>query len=542
MTELLQHYVASRALDRPERIAVVDGDRRISYGELDELSDRLAAALRQAGCRRGDRVGLLAPHGAEAVFGLLGVYKAGCVAVPLDSAGPAARLGRTLRSCEPSLVLAAGPVDGLLRQLRELGGDEGGGWDGPIGWLDEQDQDVRRETVPDTAFTWTDVLRGLASAPGPRNRAEDAAHILYTSGSTGTPKGIVITHANLIHFVEWGVRAFDIGPEDRNSGHTPLHFDLSTFDLFGTFAAGAELHIVPRRLNLRPPELAAFIRDARLTQWFSVPSVLGYLRRFDGVPRDGFPDLRRVIWCGDVLPTPTLRYWMERLPRASFTNLYGPTETTVASSHHTVESPPADSAEVPIGTACDGEELMVLDDSMQPVPAGDIGELYIGGPGLSPGYWREPERTRAAFVPHPGRPGDRLYRTGDLARRGDDGLLYFVGRTDSQIKSRGYRIELGEIEHALHAVGLVADCVVVAIPTEEFEGSRICCAYVSPADRRVTPKALRSALRRQLPDYMLPSRWLEYRRLPVNPNGKTDRPALERAFAEEDDEDAPAAA
>ena len=347
---------------------------------------------------------------------------------------------------------------------------------------------------------------------------------------------MVITHASVRRFIEWAVSYFGTAPTDRISGHPPLHFDLSTFDMFGTFAVGAELHLVPPELNLLPHKLADLIRSAELTQWFSVPSVLNYMAKFDVVEDGDFPSLRRVLWCGEVFPTPALIYWMQRLPHASFTNLYGPTEATIASSYYTVPSCPVSEDEViPIGQACGGEELLVLDEALGPVPPGEMGELYIRGAGLSPGYWRDPAKTRGAFLPYPGGtdPGDRIYRTGDLATLGPDGLVRFLGRADSQIKTRGYRVELGEIEAALHALGTLRECAVVGVPSQDFDGVAICCAFAPLAGTDVTPVGLREALTRALPSYMLPSRWLEFTELPKTTNGKIDRRKLKELFAPE---------
>jgi amino acid adenylation domain-containing protein len=526
MVTLLQEFVSGQAAVRPLRVALVHGDSRMTYGELDRRSNQLAGLLKARGCRRGDRVAVLMPKSPLAIVSLLAVYKADATYVPLDPACPAPRLAKILESCDSSWLLASG-VDRSHLQLLALEAERRPGM--RLAWLGSSPPEIAGVSI---AFTLPDVERGPADPLQYENAADDPAHILFTSGSTGTPKGVVITHANVIRFVEWATRYFGLESSDRVSGHPPLHFDLSFFDLFGTFAAGAELHLIPSDLTLMPNKLADLIRSAGLTQWFSVPSVLTYMARFDAVRDGDFPALKRLLWCGEVLPTSTLIHLMRRLPHVRFTNLYGPTEATIASSYYTVPECPEDpGAALPIGTPCDGEELLVLDDGLSAAAPGTVGDLYIGGVGLSPGYWREPERTAAVFLPHPLRPSERVYKTGDLATIGPDGLVYFLGRADSQIKSRGYRIELGEIEHALNRIPDLAESAVVAIETSGFEGSAICCAYVPAPGVQTTPGALRRALSDQLPGYMLPARWMALEQFPKNANGKVDRPRLREAFA-----------
>jgi amino acid adenylation domain-containing protein len=524
--ERLEDWVTRQAARRPEAVAVVGEGGALTYAELENRSNRLAWALEEEGCRPDDRVALLAPKSPEAIVGMLAAYKAGCIHVPLDTSGPPARLGKILDSCRPRFLLAGGRSPALPEQLAlaEAAGTS-------IGWLGPGPEPERGGT-PWPRFSGT-ALEGLpATRPAPSRAWSGTAHILYTSGSTGTPKGVVITHANVIPFIAWAVRHFDIGPGERLSGHPPLHFDLSFLDVFGAFHAGAELWLVPPELSLLPHRLAAFIRHHDLTQWFSVPSVLSYMAKFDAVRPGDFPALRRLLWCGEVFPTPSLIHWMRRLPHVRFTNLYGPTETTIASSHYTVpECPEDERAPIPIGTACDGEELLIFDADLQPVPDGAEGDLYIGGSGLSPGYHDLPDRTREAFLQAPGGPpGDRIYRTGDRARRGTDGLVYFLGRADGQVKSRGYRIELGEIETALDGVPLVRECAVVAVERGGFEGRTICCAYVPAPGSDAGPAVVRRELSRLLPGPMIPAVWRTLERLPRNANGKIDRALLRRAF------------
>ena len=526
MPESLTDWVTLQAGRRPDAVAVVGEGHALSYGDLETRSNQLARVLCEAGCERGDRVGLLVPKSPEAIVALLGIYKAGCIYVPLDSSSPAARLERIIASCRPACIVASAGVSRLVGELAAAVSN--GPASVPIGWVDEGPADGTGATVLFAA-------RDLACAPAaPLDRAgagREPAHILYTSGSTGEPKGVVITYANVIPFIEWAVRTFGIGPSDRLSCHPPLHFDLSVFDIFGAFAAGAQLHLVPPAMSLLPNRLAEFIRASGLTQWFSVPSVLTYMAKFGVIGFDDFPALKRLLWCGEVFPAPVLIEWMKRLPHVTFTNLYGPTETTIASSYYTLPSCPADARRpIPIGAACDGEELLVLDENLNALPEGQVGNLFIGGVGLSPGYWNDPGKTREVFVDAPAAGGGRLYRTGDLAWRGADGQVYFAGRSDTQIKSRGYRIELGEVEACLDSLDSIREGAIVAIPTSGFEGAMICCAYVPAPRADANPVTLRQRLGRLLPVHMLPSRWMAFEHLPRNGNGKIDRASLTRQF------------
>src|SRR6267378_3534042 len=527
MKDVLQAAITAWADRSPDAVAISLRQERLTYAELEETSNRLALLLKSAGCRRGDRVCLLIPKSSALVVAMLGVLKADAVYIPLDLASPPSRVAKMICACEDRWILAAEPAAPLLD---ELFADSGFAATQVVGWLSTRRPEGQRFAP---RFSWGDLAAYPSTLPNSENRSDDVAHILFTSGSTGVPKGVMITHSNVLAFLRWSWSYFGTRPSDRISWHPPPHFDLSTFDVFGTLGAGARLYPVPPELSLVPHQLAEFIRGERLTQWFSVPSALNYMAQFDVVREPDFPELRRVLWCGEVLPTPTLIYWMKRLPHVAFTNLYGPTEATIASSYYTVPACPTDErAEVPIGRPCPGEELLVLNDGLQPAACGDVGDLHIGGVGLSPGYWRDPAKTRAAFVPDPrgSRPGARIYKTGDRAKVGPDGLVYYVGRADTQIKSRGFRIELGEIETALHALGWLHECAVVAVPSNGFEGMTICCAFVPGVTGGVTPARLRESLSKLVPNYMLPSRWLELDVLPKNANGKIDRPRLTEAF------------
>lgn len=518
MNPLLHEYAARSAARDATATAVVLGDERLNYGRLVSESRRLARILREAGVKPNDRVALMLPKSPAAIIGIMAVLEASAAYVPVDLGSPPPRAALVIDSAEPHAVLAAAPASGLLDALADRGALDGV----RLISVDPEWSGGQRLNADYGPADWVPLSEEpLEGVGGP----EQLAHILFTSGSTGVPKGVQITHAMVSAFVDWAVEHFRTAPGERISGHPPLHFDLSTFDIYATLSAGAELHLVPAAANMLPGALAEFIRDSALDQWFSVPSTLAFMVRSGVIEDNDLPTLKRVVFCGEAMPTSVLAEWMRRVPQARYTNLYGPTETTIASSYYDVPAVPEDETEsLPIGEPCPGENLMVLDEKRQPVPPDQIGEIFIAGVGLSPGYWRDEAKTNAAFVPDP-RGSARIYRTGDLGWVGDDGQFRCAGRADSQIKHRGYRIELGEIEAALNALGELRECAVVAVETEGFEANAICCAYV-PGEAEVAPSRLRAALARSLPVYMLPTRWLAFDALPKNANGKVDRRAL----------------
>ncbi len=521
--ERLYEYAERQAEERPDALAVKLRDSSLTYAELATRSSKLARLLQEGGCEPGDRVCVLIPKSPMAIIAMHGIMKAGCVYVPIDTSSPAARVTHIISASDPRWLLATRPASELIDGIMP----EDPAARPRVGWLEAEAVHGQRYQAE---FDLGDVdacpteLKPLAADPGP------AAHVLFTSGSTGIPKGVVIDHANVTAFVKWGVEYFGMGPHDRVSGHSPFAFDLSTFDIYGALASGAELHLVPPELNLLPGKLVDFINDSELTQWFSVPSVLTFIASHDAVQQGDFPALERLIWCGEVFPTASLIHWMEKLPDVTFTNLYGPTEATIASSYHTLASTPADpAAAVPIGVPCTGEDLLVLGHDLSEMPLGEVGDLYISGVGLSPGYWRNTDATEAAFIESGGR---RIYRTGDLATKDEAGLVYFRGRADTQIKSRGHRIELGEIETALATLPELRASAVVAVASSGFEGTTICCAFVPMAEEDVSPRTIRTSLSKLVPPYMLPTKWLEFEHLPKNSNGKVDKNRLKEQFME----------
>lgn len=528
MSERLERLVSEQALRTPEACAIVENDARVSYRELDLRSNQVANALLAQGFRARDRACLLVPKSIDAVVSVLGVLKAGGTYVPMDVQNPVARLTRLFCTCEPCWLIARPDSAQLVARCRDEldpAAITGTYWLGEI---------PHGSPAGQRALSTRDVDAAAHAAPPSPASSDDLAYILFTSGSTGEPKGVSITHDNIVHFISWAGSHFGLGREDRISGQSPMHFDGSVWDIFSALSRGAELHLVPGEATLLPTSTAAFIRESKLTQWASVPTVLTRMANRDVVGMNDFPELRRVFWYGEPFSLPALRYWMDRLPHVEFSNVYGPTETTVGSSYHTLRSYPHTDEPIPIGTAIPGKPLAVFDEHGQPAAPDVVGELYIGGTGVSPGYWRDPVKTADLFVEVPPGSGARWYRTGDLARVDADGRFHFHGRADRQVKARGNRIELDEIAVALEAVNGLAASAIVAMAADERDGTHICAAYVPAPDAGWTPALLRKELARKVPSYMLPTRWLELETIPTNSIGKTDHLALAQRFLAEE--------
>lgn len=520
---LVDDLVAQSAARVPDRVAVVDGERSVTYAELDATANRLAHLLVECGVRPGDRVGLYLEKSLEAVTGIYGILKAGATYVPLDPGAPPARLGIIagdaglkclITGAEkadewPALIAEGAPVETLVA-LNVADGEIAG----PDG--------VR-------VFTSTALAAHPAEAPSDiRRSASDLAYILYTSGSTGVPKGVMLSHLNAMAFVDWGVAEFSVTANDRLSSHAPLHFDLSVFDLYAAARAGAAVVIVPAQLALFPVELAKWIRQAGITVWYSVPSILTLLVLRGKLAEVELPALRTILFAGEVFPTKHLHRLMELLPHVRFANLFGPTETNVCTWYEVPRWSGEPPTSIPIGKAITGVDVFAVREDGTVAPRGEIGELYVRGPTVMQGYWGDQERTaRTLLREWEGESaGFPVYRTGDLVHLDENGDWIFLGRRDSQIKSRGYRIELGDIEAALNQHPGVVECAVVAIP-DEVVTNRIKAYVVRRGD--VGDDQLNRFLGERLPRYMAPELYEFRDDLPRSSTGKIDR----RTLAEE---------
>jgi amino acid adenylation domain-containing protein len=505
--------LAAAAHEGGERIAVVDRDRTLTYAELERDSDRLAAALRDHGVKPGERVGLLLEKSAAAVVGIYGVLKAGAVYVPLDDQAPVRRLAYIARDAGIRCLISATRHAAAWERLGELGA--------PLELvIDADDGDAEVQGV--TVLGWSALAAYPAGGAPPAADPDALAYVLYTSGSTGEPKGVMLSHANGLEFVDWAAREVGVRETDRLSSHAPLHFDLSTFDLFGAAWGGAPVVLVPRESSVFPVALAQFIARSEITVWYSVPSILTALVLRGQLQDNRLETLRAVIFAGEVFPTKYLLGLMELVPQARYLNFFGPTETNVCTWYEVPAGQPLGDG-LPIGKPIPCVEAVVADPDGAPVPDGDTGELSITGPTVMHGYWGDPERTAHSLTVTAGR---RTYRTGDLVRYRTDGNLLFVGRRDEQIKTRGYRVELGEIEAALNALDAVVECSVLAIPDEAITNRLMAFLVLGQA---ISQAEIVRACAERLPRYMIPDAFEFRQTLPRSSTGKVDRQQLQAA-------------
>jgi amino acid adenylation domain-containing protein len=520
MRLVLGDLLRDAALGHPGSIAVIDGERELTYAQLDEASAQVAHLLIELGVARGDRVGLFLEKSADAVIGLYGVLRAGAAYVPIDPHAPVERAGYIARNCGLRCLISSTAKRSTWDQLTDLAPDIE-----HVVALDELRDD------PSAAVPVSGAPAIRAQSSGPVHIGvldQDLAYILYTSGSTGEPKGVSLTHRNAMAFVSWAAEEFAVGPTDRLSSHAPFHFDLSVFDLFAAAHGAATLVLVPPRTSVFPLEVARFLREQRITVWYSVPSILTAMTTHGALGAVEAPELRTLLFAGEVFPTKHLRTLMSLLPHVRFANLYGPTETNVCTWYEVPPLPDDFVEDIPIGRPITNDEVRIVTDEGRLAAPGEAGELFVRGATVMRGYWADPERTERSLVLDPcgGAFADPVYRTGDIVREDPDGNLRYLGRRDAQIKSRGYRIELGEIETALVAHPRVRECAVVAIP-DELITNRIKAFVVGCVDER----ELVQFCGQRIPRYMIPQTFEFREHLPKTSTGKTDRRALVREDA-----------
>jgi D-alanine--poly(phosphoribitol) ligase subunit 1 len=483
LIQRINHWAAAA----PNAVAHISGDKTLTYGELHQRSDGLASYLIQ---RFGDDprpIAVLGHRESEMLIAFLGAVKSGRPYVPIDTTLPQTRLDQIVVSSNAAFVLTPD-------QVRQFSSCE---------------------------------LRG----PTMRVEKNDPFYILFTSGSTGEPKGVIITLACLEHFIGWMLAEQQFSTRaEVFLNQAPFSFDLSVMDLYCSLATGGTLFSISRDLIENPKKLYTALAGSAVTTWVSTPSFAQMCLVEDKFAEPMLPHVRRFLFCGETLAPQTAAQLLARFPKAQVWNMYGPTEATVATT--SIQIDPAileDSSPLPVGRVMPETKIFVVDENGSELSSNERGEIIIAGPNVSPGYVGRPDLTMRAFFDYR---GQRAYKTGDLGRV-RDGLLFFEGRIDRQIKLSGYRIELGDVEANLRALPTVSDAAVMPVLKSGTAQSLTAFVILSVRNEKSDFKLahnLRSQLGERVPAYMLPRKFVFLDAFPMTANGKVDRTALAKSL------------
>lgn len=498
-------YLEETAQKYPDKMAITDGKSSVTFAEWRQkalrISDCIEARIKKHHCP----ILVYLPKGTDCLVTFSAILYSGNYYTPTDVKFPFHKVNTILEALQPELIVSSHEcadmlLDNGIDSEKILYIDD-------IDFSEPIEEKERLEKIIDT----------------------DLAYVFFTSGSTGVPKGVAITQRSIIDYIDWAAEEFDITEKERIANQAPFYFDNSILDIYLCMSKGASLFIVPREVMSFQAKLLEFLQENRINFIFWVPSALiaaansGLLERFD------LSEIRKVLFCGEVMPNTQLNIWRKALPEVVYANLYGPTEITDVCCYYRVNRSFADDEPLPIGQACRNTQIILLDENNKCIEKPDeIGELCVRGTSLSVGYYANPEKTKEAFVQNPLNPyyEEKIYRTGDLAHYNSYGEIMFDGRKDFQIKYKGYRIELGEIETALLAIDGVKDgCVVFDEKREEI------VAFYTGQDA-VDKSYIRKQLVQYLPQYMIPRKYIKLEKLLYNDNGKIDRKALKRNYIE----------
>ncbi|MEL6642303.1 MAG: amino acid adenylation domain-containing protein [Pseudomonadota bacterium] len=434
--QYIDEIVRVWARETPDAVAFKFAEEALTYHALDDAADRLAKMLIEGGVRPGDRVGVYVDKSLDTAIAIYGIMRTGAAYVPMDPGAPEERLVQIAAACG---------LKAIVSQERKAAGYRA---------VIAAAPDLACVLGADGAVLWATDVPQNRGAPRAR-RTDDPAYIVFTSGSTGTPKGITHTHETGLAYVRMSVDLYGVTQEDRLSNHSPLHFDMSTFDMFSGPYAGATTVIISEMHMKLPASLAQLIEQERLTIWYSVPHALIQLVERGAIENRDFSALRWVIFGGEPMLPDQLRAFGLHTPNARFSNSFGPAEVNQCSYKH-LDLADIDGTPISIGTPCAHADLVILDGDER----ADEGELFVATPAMMVGYWNDPERNAQAFRVIDGR---RHYLTGDLVRRDSAGELHFLGRADRQVKVRGFRVELDEIELLMSRHDDVSEAAAVVI-------------------------------------------------------------------------------
>ena len=495
--ELLARTVRSY----PNKVAVQDLEKTITFSELWDTARRFSNALADAEVERNSPVGVYIPKGSKMVETFAGINMCSCFYVPLDTKSPNARVSSILSTLEASCVITDHAHAAQLASF----------YKGKVLVYEEMKEHYSPEGGDKKDFMQIDT---------------DPVYCIFTSGSTGTPKGVTISHRGVMDYINWAVSTFRITSETVIGNQAPFYFDNSTLDIYLMYSTGATLDIIPESCFAFPAKLIDYLNEKKISFIFWVPFVLVNVANLNIFESKKPEHLKDVFFAGEVMPNKHLNYWRKHLPNCRYANLYGPTEITVDCTYYVVEREFSDDEPLPIGYPCKNSEVLILVDRKRLAKQGEQGELCVRGSSLALGYYNNKEKTTAAFIQNPlhSHYPETIYCTGDVVYENELGEIMYVGRVDAQIKHNGYRIELGEIETAILGTNMVDNCCVVY----DFANKKIVLFYQAAQDLNMAE--FRKALATKIPRYMLPTEYHREEILKQNNSGKIDRAYYNKLF------------
>lgn len=481
----------------PDKAAFVEEGKTVTFRDLQSQAKALATQMIEKGLFKKPVV-VYMEKGVDVLVSFMGAAYSCNFYSPIDVDMPASRVNKILEVLDPALVITTAALKEAFESYEYRGGF--------LLFEDACHADICEEKI---------------EAARRRGIDTDLLYVLFTSGSTGVPKGVTITHRSVIDYIDWVTETFAITEADSFGNQAPFYFDNSILDIYSTIRTGATTYIIPKNLFAQPVLLLEYLKEKKINTIFWVPSaliVVAKLKAFRNV--DVSDTLKRVLFCGEVMPNKQLNVWRKYLPDVLYANLYGPTEITDACTYYIVDREFADDEPLPIGIPMANTDILVLNEKNEPVTGEEIGELCVRGTSLSMGYYHNPEKTREAFVQNPLNPfvPEIIYRTGDLVKYNEYGEIIYLSRKDFQIKHMGHRIELGEIETAVSSLEEISLC---------------CCLYDEKRQKIVLflegelEKAyINERISSLVPEYMLPNKVISLEKMPINANGKIDRVKL----------------
>lgn len=505
MIRNILEYLEATAARLPEKIAFASKEEALSFQELLTLSKSVGTFLLGYG-KRNSPVAVMMEKTPSSIAAFLGCVYSGNFYTPIDSTMPKERVLSILNTLQPQVLL----IDEKSKKAAD--------------YLEYSGEIVILEEISETEINNEALLRIRRTAVD-----ADPLYALFTSGSTGIPKGVVITHQSVVNLTEWYTETFDISHQEIMGNQAPFYFDSSVKDIYAVLKTGATMEIIPKQLFSFPLKLMEYVAEKQVNYIDWVPSAFCIVANTGTLEKVVPETLKKIAFCGEIMPTKQYNMWRKKYPNALFANIYGPTEATVDCTYYIVDREFADDEPLPIGYPCRNTDIFILNGDRL-ADEGEAGELCIRGRCLAPGYYNNPEKTEEAFIQNPLNPHypEKIYKTGDVAKYNEYGEIVFLARKDHQIKHMGHRIELGEIETAVNSIDLVENGACIY----DTESQKIVLFYCG---KEATQSYILKKLRDKVPKYMFPNVMILLEEMPHTLNGKIDRLRLKEFYDKKDD-------